>query len=75
MYEVKHFIDGNQVAGESDRTGDLFRPATGELEGKVRFSRPEWTPDRYNLEGFGLDPVNPPSFEEFFGPAGSTHPR
>jgi malonate-semialdehyde dehydrogenase (acetylating)/methylmalonate-semialdehyde dehydrogenase len=38
MYEVKHFIDGNQVAGESDRTGDLFRPATGELEGKVRFA-------------------------------------
>ncbi len=38
MYEVNHFIDGRQVPGRSGRTGDLYRPATGELEGKVHLA-------------------------------------
>ncbi|MCF7732296.1 MAG: hypothetical protein K9N23_11435 [Akkermansiaceae bacterium] len=42
------------------------------LEGQVRFHRPSWTPDRYNLVGFGLDGA--PSFIDFFGPSGGKHP-
>lgn len=42
------------------------------LTGKVRFFRPTWTPDRYNLVGFGLEGT--PSFTDFFGPSGTTHP-
>lgn len=42
------------------------------VEGKVRFHRPVWTPDRYNLVGFGLD--GSPTFNAFFGPSGTKHP-
>lgn len=42
------------------------------LTGKVSFFRPEWTPDRYNLVGFGLQGT--PSFDAFFGPSGTKHP-
>lgn len=42
------------------------------LQGKVRFHRPRWAPDRYNLIGFGLQGT--PTFESFFGPSGATHP-
>ena len=38
MYEVNHFIDGRQVPGTGSRTGNLYRPATGELEGTVHFA-------------------------------------
>jgi malonate-semialdehyde dehydrogenase (acetylating)/methylmalonate-semialdehyde dehydrogenase len=40
MYEVNHFIDGTQVPGEGDRTGEVYNPATGELQGKVHFATP-----------------------------------
>jgi hypothetical protein len=42
------------------------------LTGKVRFFRPKWTPDRYNLIGFGLEGTR--TFVDFFGPSGTTHP-
>lgn len=42
------------------------------VTGKVSFFRPNWTPDRYNLVGFGLEGTR--SFSTFFGPAGVTHP-
>jgi malonate-semialdehyde dehydrogenase (acetylating)/methylmalonate-semialdehyde dehydrogenase len=38
MYEVNHFIDGEQVAGSSGRQGDVFNPATGEVQGTVHFA-------------------------------------
>ena len=42
------------------------------LSGKVRFFRPTWAPDRYNLLGFGLEGTR--TFAEFFGSAGTKHP-
>lgn len=42
------------------------------IEGKVRFHRPSWNPDRYNLIGFGLD--GSPTFHDFFAASGPTHP-
>ena len=42
------------------------------LTGKVRFFRPTWSPDRYNLLGFGLEGVR--SFGDFFNPSGTKHP-
>lgn len=56
----------------------LIQVATGTasfslpLTGKVRFFRPTWTPDRYNLVGFGLNGT--PTFDAFFGPSGTKHP-
>ncbi|NQU39642.1 MAG: hypothetical protein HQ523_06795 [Lentisphaerae bacterium] len=44
------------------------------LQGEARFFRPTWTPDRYNLIGFGLDATTPPTFNQFFPPAGTRHP-
>lgn len=48
-------------------------PVTLTITGEVRFFQPDWIPDAYNLVGFGLDPDNPPTFEQFFGPSGDTH--
>lgn len=42
------------------------------VTGTARFHRPEWTPDRYNLIGFGIN--GSISFQDFFSPSGSTHP-
>jgi hypothetical protein len=41
------------------------------LTGNVRFFRPTWTPDRYNLLGFGLDGTR--TFDEFFSASGTKH--
>ena len=46
--------------------------ATVNLSGRAKFFRHTWTPDRYNLVGFGLS--GSPTMEEFFGPSGATHP-
>ena len=35
MYEIGHFIDGKRVSGTSGRFGDIFNPATGEVQGRV----------------------------------------
>ncbi|MBB08140.1 MAG: hypothetical protein CMN03_07730 [Roseibacillus sp.] len=42
------------------------------IPGEVTFHPPTWVPDRYNLIGFGLS--GSPSFQQFFGSAGNTHP-
>ena len=36
--ELHHFINGQRVAGESGRYGDIFNPATGELTKRVPFA-------------------------------------
>ena len=35
MRQVQHFIDGSAFAGESKRRGDVFNPATGEVDAQV----------------------------------------
>lgn len=47
-------------------------PVVLTLNGKASFFRPTWTPDRYNLVGFGLQGT--PTFDAFFGPSGTKHP-
>ena len=32
---IGHYINGVNVAGQSDRTSDVFNPATGEVQAKV----------------------------------------
>ncbi len=46
-------------------------PATLTITGKVRFFRPTWTADRYNLLGFGLEGTR--TFGDFFTPAGTSN--
>lgn len=41
------------------------------LTGKVRFFRPTWTPDRYNLLGFNLEGTR--TFTAFFSASGAKH--
>jgi malonate-semialdehyde dehydrogenase (acetylating)/methylmalonate-semialdehyde dehydrogenase len=38
MKEFTHFIAGKPVKGNSGRFGDIFNPATGEVQGKVPFA-------------------------------------
>ena len=41
MKELTHFIAGKHVKGASGRFGDVFNPATGEVQARVPFaSRP-----------------------------------
>ena len=38
MEDLTHFIDGQRVAGRSGRFGDVFNPATGEIQARVPFA-------------------------------------
>ena len=38
MKQIDHFIAGKPVAGEPERSGDVFNPATGEVSGRVAFA-------------------------------------
>jgi len=38
MKELTHYIDGKHVAGLSGRHGDVYNPATGEIESRVPFA-------------------------------------
>jgi malonate-semialdehyde dehydrogenase (acetylating) / methylmalonate-semialdehyde dehydrogenase len=38
MKELSHFIGGRHVAGTSGRFGDVFNPATGEVQSRVAFA-------------------------------------
>ncbi|HEY1962702.1 MAG TPA: aldehyde dehydrogenase family protein, partial [Rhizomicrobium sp.] len=38
MKELGHFIGGNAVKGASGRYGDIYNPATGEVQAKVAFA-------------------------------------
>ena len=35
MQKIGHYINGENVSGKSDRTSDVFNPATGEVQAKV----------------------------------------
>lgn len=38
MYEVGNWINGQNEASSSSRTSDIYNPATGEIQGKVKLS-------------------------------------
>src|SRR5882757_4797915 len=38
MRDITHFIAGASVAGTSGRFGDIFNPATGEVQAKVQLA-------------------------------------
>jgi len=38
MKQLDHFINGQHVKGTSGRFGDIFNPATGEVQAKVQFA-------------------------------------
>lgn len=38
MREIEHFVNGQRVKGASGRFGDVFNPATGEVQAKVPFA-------------------------------------
>ena len=38
MKEIEHFVNGQRVKGASGRFGDVFNPATGEVQAKVPFA-------------------------------------
>jgi malonate-semialdehyde dehydrogenase (acetylating)/methylmalonate-semialdehyde dehydrogenase len=38
MRKITHFIDGRAVAGDGTRHGDVFNPATGEVDAQVAFA-------------------------------------
>ena len=40
MRQITHFIDGRAVAGDGTRHGDVFNPATGEVDAQVAFASP-----------------------------------
>src|SRR5579864_3944682 len=40
MRLIGHFIGGEEVAGTSGRTGDVYDPNTGEVQAKVAFADP-----------------------------------
>jgi len=40
MREIGHFVAGRTVPGTSGRTGDVFKPATGEIQAKVALASP-----------------------------------
>ncbi len=67
-------IDDNLVAVTGNRPYliEANGPLQFTVEGKVRFFRPTWTPDRYNLVGFGINGTI--SFQDFFAPSGTKHP-
>ena len=35
MKELTHYINGQRVSGSSGRFGDVFNPATGEVQARV----------------------------------------
>ena len=41
MTELKHYIDGQHVSGSSGRFGDVFNPATGEVQARVPLASKE----------------------------------
>ena len=39
MNQIHHWIAGTELKGASDRTGDVYDPATGQISGKVDFAK------------------------------------
>jgi len=44
-------------------------PRSFTVSGVPNIEKIKWVPDSYNLTGFHLDPVNPPSFAAYFAPS------
>ena len=40
---------------------------TWAVTGSARLTTVKWKPNAYTLTGFGVDPVSPPTFDQFFG--------
>ena len=38
MYRIDHWIDGHTVSSKSGRTGNIYDPATGQVQGTVGFA-------------------------------------
>ncbi|MEY3363409.1 MAG: hypothetical protein RLZZ538_953, partial [Actinomycetota bacterium] len=38
MYRIDHWIDGKAVASKSGRSGKVYDPATGQVQGEVGFA-------------------------------------
>ena len=38
MYRIDHWIDGHTVASTSGRSGKIYDPATGQVQGEVGFA-------------------------------------
>ena len=65
----------NNLISVTGNRGYLIKttaPVSLLITGKVKFYRPNWTPDRYNLVGFGID--QPIRFDKFFTPSAGAHP-
>ena len=41
MKELTHYINGQRVSGRSGRFGDVFNPATGEIQARVPLASKE----------------------------------
>ena len=41
MTELTHYINGQRVSGNSGRFGDVFNPATGEVQARVPLASKE----------------------------------
>src|SRR5947208_1879892 len=41
---IDHWIDGKATGRPSERTGDVYNPATGEVQAKVAFATPAMVP-------------------------------
>jgi hypothetical protein len=68
-------IGNNNLGMTTGNRGYLIKttaPVTLSIMGNVSFDRPQWTPDRYNLVGFGIDQSI--TFDNFFTPSADAHP-
>lgn len=69
-------IGNNNLVSTTGNRGYLIKTTAAinnfQITGKVKFFRPNWTPDRFNLVGFGID--NPITFTKFFAPSAGAHP-
>lgn len=47
---------------------------TWAVTGKARLTSVKWKPNAFTLTGFGVDPVSPPTFDQFFAGSPQHHP-
>jgi hypothetical protein len=69
-------IGNNNLVATTRNRGYLIKTTAAinglQITGKVKFYRPNWTPDRFKLVGFGID--QPIKFSKFFPSTVKTHP-
>jgi len=61
----------NIITGNRPYLIKTSAPVNFTIAGKVRFHRPTWIPDRFNLVGFALEGA--PTFSQFFAASGGRH--